>query len=623
MIENTRGFALITTLFMLTILMSLMGAFFVTSKVELSMTKMSRDATTGFYAAEAGLNLRAETIREIFVGYNRPDGVSPDSVDACVDGNDGEDDFACATFEFGKRDAVTYVEEEPGNPIILTIPPGELYQNLNAQEYRYTVNSIARDEEQNAEAILQLRFKSRLVPLFQFVAFYDKDLEILPGPVMNLSGPIHTNGDLYLNAGNALNVAGQVSTAGELWRGRKNDNSCKSKPVTVLDPLTPLAIHPTCATRTLVTAEYLEPWNDMVQIEVEDITVPAPEALDPESPNIYWLRADLRLVLNLDAGNNPDLTNSATGVEVRAEDDSLETSLITKLDGCAGSIDESSAGANDGRPIGYTYDFHSNREAKRIRMLEVDMTALLDCIHTEELFGIGNDLDDDSEGGIVFHFTVKGPDSTIAANDYGVRIRKADELQATSGLGAPLVKGMTVVSDQAAYVVGNYNATNKIPAAIMADTFNPLSNKWQEYLDNGTETAESEGTLNGRVATDTVFNGAVLAGTDVTGGTEGSGGQDSGAYNGGLENYPRFHEKWSSRTFSYRGSFVSLNTPRRQNGAWHYGGSGQPNPANAYTAPNRDWDYDTDFNDASNLPPLTPRFVYLRQELFVREYEQQ
>ena len=30
---------------------------------------------------------------------------------------------------------------------------------------------------------------------------------------------------------------------------------------------------------------------------------------------------------------------------------------------------------------------------------------------------------------------------------------------------------------------------------------------------------------------------------------------------------------------------------------------------------------DTDFNDAANLPPLSPRFVYLRQTLFQREFE--
>ena len=98
------------------------------------------------------------------------------------------------------------------------------------------------------------------------------------------------------------------------------------------------------------------------------------------------------------------------------------------------------------------------------------------------------------------------------------------------------------------------------------------------------------------------------------GAAEGAGGQDQGSYNGGLENYPRFHEKWSGKTLTYRGSFVSLYEPLHVDGAWVYGGM-------QYKAPSRDWGYDTDFDDAANLPPLSPRFVYLKQELFVRQFE--
>ena len=48
-------------------------------------------------------------------------------------------------------------------------------------------------------------------------------------------------------------------------------------------------------------------------------------------------------------------------------------------------------------------------------------------------------------------------------------------------------------------------------------------------------------------------------------------------------------------------------------GKWVYG-----NPQ--YEAPIRNWRYDTDFNDPTSLPPLSPRFVLLKQELFVREF---
>jgi hypothetical protein len=42
----------------------------------------------------------------------------------------------------------------------------------------------------------------------------------------------------------------------------------------------------------------------------------------------------------------------------------------------------------------------------------------------------------------------------------------------------------------------------------------------------------------------------------------------------------------------------------------------------AYGAPGRNWDYDTRFNAAQNLPPFAPRFVYLKQESFTRNYNQ-
>lgn len=92
-----------------------------------------------------------------------------------------------------------------------------------------------------------------------------------------------------------------------------------------------------------------------------------------------------------------------------------------------------------------------------------------------------------------------------------------------------------------------------------------------------------------------------------------------GNTSGGVNNYPRFHEDWLEYLvpFNYKGSFVGLNVPRRVNSA--FCGSGAT--CNIFTPPVRNWDYDTDFENAANLPPLTPRFVYLRQEVFSRDFE--
>ncbi len=601
------GFVLITTMLMIAVLLTLLSAYFFTTSIEIGTGRMTKDSINGFFAAEAGLNIRAETIRQTFVGFNRPAGVSPAATNACVGGNQGSGDYICRTFALNKQTDKTYITENPSNPVIITIPPGERYQNLNAQEYRYTALSQTENVFDRTTAMLELRFKSRLVPLFQFAAFYNKDLEILPGPTMTLNGPVHTNGDLYLNTDNSspgLTIQGQVTTAGNLYRGRKNDSSCMSNPVKIYDPLTARALVPSCPARTQVNASMLAPFNNMIQTNVASVEVPAPEVFDPVAGKVYWDHADLRLVLHLNASNNPDTSSSLTGVEVRNANDTVNTTATNKLDtdmvNCPGSI--------SGRSVGTTYTMYNNREGKLIRMLDVDLLALLNCLHRTNWFNTGKRIDDSTDGGLVFHLTVKGPQSNLAANNYGIRVRNGQEIK-SSVAAAPVVKGLTIVSDQPMYVMGDFNSLNRKPAAFMGDTVNVLSNNWNDANSwNGAPRP-----LSNRTATNTTINTAFLAGTDTTGGIEGAGGQ-GGAYNGGLENYPRFHENWTGITFTYRGSFVSLNRPRHQNGPWVYGGM-------YYNAPNRVWSYETSFNNAANLPPITPRFVYLRQELFVRDFE--
>ncbi len=598
---SSAGFALITTLFMLSVILALLGAYSALTVSELTTNKQTSDSATGFYASEAGLNIRAEDIRSAFVGFNRPTGTSPDPINPCLTSdNMGGGAYQCQDYTLGGHTTTTYVIEDPMNPVILTIPPGERYQYLNAQEYRYTASSVARNPRGTTEANLELQFKSRLVPLFQFAAFYDKDLEILPGPSMTLAGPVHTNGDLYLNTDNSspgFTIQGQVTTAGDLYRGRKNTNACNSNPVRIYNPTTATSLIPTCSSRTKVTQSQINAWNKMIQIDVPSVTVPPPEEFDPTQGAYYWDYSDLRLALRVNSSGNPITTYSPNGVEIRRADHTVDTARTTRLyNNCTGNI--------SGRPTGTTSSLYNNRETKTIRMLEVDMRNLLNCIRSQDLLESGRLLSDDTQGGLVFYFTIDGPNAGVAANNYGFRVRNATTLQATTS-GSPTVKGISLISDQAAYVFGNYNSSAKIPAAIMVDSVNILSNAWSD--------ANSTLALTSRIPTPTTVNAAFLSGTDTTGNTEGSGGQ-GGAYNGGLENYPRFHERWTGITFTYLGSFVSLGRPRHVNGTWVYGSP-------VYEAPTRAWGYDTSFNNAANLPPITPRFVYLRQELFVRQYD--
>ena len=582
--KQIRGFALMTVVLMVAVLMAMIAAYFMLTRIELATTRSTSNQASGFYAAEAGLNLRAEEIRATFLGYNRPSGTSPTTPNPCTGSNLGSGDFACKTYNINGRTVRTYVIEHPGNPSQIRVPPGELFQNLNAQEYRYSVFSVAIGPDQQPEAILEMRFKSRLVPMFQFAAFYDKDLEILPGPNMVLEGPVHANGDLYLNAGGGsrLDILGQVTTAGDLYRGRKNNSTCSGE-VRVYDTSFTLRDLDHCdGSRYKFNASDLAPWGVNIQVQVDRLTVPSPDFLDPDPGRLYWDKADLRVAL--------DLSSGSPQIKVYRPDKTVDVFASTTLTTTCSTV-------------GYSNTFYNNRELKTIQMLDVDMRAMLDCIHSYNLIP-GVDLDDATQGGLVLYFTVLGPDSDNI-NGYGVRVMNGAVLAASDGTP---VRGLTVVTDQAVYVQGDYNATNKRPAAFLADSLNVLSSAWNDD-------SKSYDDLSARVASATTINAAFLAGTDLTGGADGPSGQDVGNYNGGLENYPRFHERWTGVPFRYRGSFVSLGTPNHVNGAWAYG-------TPIYTAPQRDWHYDTDFDDASKLPPLTPRFVYLRQELFEREFEQ-
>ena len=119
---------------------------------------------------------------------------------------------------------------------------------------------------------------------------------------------------------------------------------------------------------------------------------------------------------------------------------------------------------------------------------------------------------------------------------------------------------------------------------VVTDALSILSNSWDD--------ADSDKSLSSRVASNTTVNVAFLTGNTVTG-------EGGAAYNGGLENLPRFLEKWSGITLTIRGSFVDLWQSRQATGAWSYG--------KYYKAPIRDWGFDEDFLDVTNMPPGTPQ----------------
>ncbi|EFI36244.1 conserved hypothetical protein [Desulfonatronospira thiodismutans ASO3-1] len=695
--SSQGGFVMMTVISLLATIMVLLSAYFFTTNIETRSVQSSLGSVTGFYSAEAGLNIRGEEIRQLFIGFQRPSGTSPDENNPCQNNNQGSGDFECKTYSYNDRDIITYVveDEDNQNDNVIRIPQGELFAGLNAVEYRYTVLSeAAPKKDDRPEAILEMVFRSRLVPLFQFAAFYDKDLELLPGEDMELFGPIHANGDIYTGADGAnLNIDGQITASfnpedqhseggGRFHIQRKDNTSTQFEDTVHVNDGT--GNFETIPGGGMIEQEVLDDWNGLIETELDALTVP--EAHDFEPGGEYWQKADLIVALDMTDVNDPAIV-----VPERKNKDSIENQMTQTLNMplCIDSVDcdleevedQDDAPRNDPDLFSVAYDddfldeikgeelmisrypveasdsFHDSREGGNITMLEVDLPFLLSRIHeSSEKHGdctgditIRNllsdsphynfnelNIDTSGDGGLVIYFTViKDYDPGQDKGEYGVRIRNGahlgacddtlEEMGLTPG-EAPKIQGLTLVSDIPFYIQGHYNLNdpsdhsasrdpnqaegsvlpeegleyeNWRPAAIIGDTINILSQGWDNDSDS---TTGGDGPVTNA---ETRVNAAFLAGTDST--------QElNAAYSGGLENFPRFHENWGTTRFYYQGSFVSLNESRHASGDW---GDASYNP------PARPWTYDERFNYMENLPPLTPRFVYLKQERFIRDFD--
>lgn len=694
--KHSSGFALITVLLFLSVLMAITGTYYFVTKTDLQSLHQSQFSFNGFNAAEGGLNFRAELIKDSFKAFHRPIGTSPANVQGCINGTSlGTGDYVCKTYTMtNKQKVYTYVNEDASNPHNIVIPLGEPYAGLTSSEYRYTVTSNAQSPDGGNEAILDLQFKTRLVPLFQFLVFFEDDLELFSGTRIAASGPIHSNHDIYHAMQNAWWIAdpsiywmGPITSTGVQFRGLKTTTSCHTasgqgddgywRPVYIYD-LTlnngqaNMRALPDCpGNRFQLTDQQLAVYNGNVQAHSPELTVPdiaTFQAYAQPDPSVqfgftYWSSSDIRFMLHLQSNGQPDLTNAATGIEVVNNDGSVRTDATRVLNDpalCPGPI--KTAGGL-GRSVGAKGDWQSvaayaaddqlrlyrdfgyNQTIDRYEtVLDVDTRKLMNCInsYTSYFFDGGADMaHTKDENGLVMFFGVNGPNSNASHNNYAVRFRDSAVLQPDDG-STTKPKGLTVVTDQKAVLWGDYNSVDAswIPSAVISDSQYVLSNAWTDweshhgtYGPGGGQCSDSPdpwacfswwwrftGPSNLKI------NTAILSGVPTACGANGttcSGYFKStgGGYYGMFRFNETYYEGWNyvQPFFDWKGSIVSVHAPQHNQSLmvfddalehWHF------------SEPSFRWAFDTRFNDPAQLPPLTPRAVYNKQELFERKYEQ-
>ena len=522
---------------------------------ELTISGSWKQYSAAFYGAEAGIESAVVALRSILAS-------TPTPTDAQLTGITAPtlSDPKLAFTAF----SVTRVVPNPPYSYATTFSTGP-YASFSGQVTDYLITSEVRGDNGTKSRQTQiLRYVQ--VPLFQFGVFYGAgvDLEIAPGPTMIFNGRVHANSNIYVGAGSTLSFDSTMTSAGTIQRQIKrssdtpwgNDPSIKDANGSYRSLNFDHTYRPGFGS-TWSAAAWQAQASSVFGNTVRDSAMGVGQIVPPV-PDLFYNPSNPDVI----AHQLIEVANAGDAADLRAAKMYSKAGLRV-VDGVATDL----GGNPVTLPAGVvtTKSFFDSRENRAMSVVEVDVGLLRSSSAAPA-------------NGVMYVATT----GTAGA---AVRLVNGSQLPG---------QGLTVVSQNPAYIQGDYNTVNKVPAAVLADTITVLSNRW------GSNNSDAKGALttNNRPASSTTVNAAFALGPS----SESSMNQG----NGQLENNIRFLEDWNGQTFTYQGAIVDLWHSREATGEWQCCGS---TAGQYYTAPTRIWSYDTMFN--ATPPPGTPQGVLL------------
>jgi hypothetical protein len=428
------------------------------------------------------------------------------------------------------------------------------YRGLSGYAATFQITSHARDllAHYPVAGGVQQEIQLATIPLFQFAIFYNLALEINPGPNMTVNGRVHSNGDIFAEPQAALNFLGDVTAAGAIAHHKMPDDPVVRSPGTITYSQAHdggvNALQLPIGTDNSPTAVH----------QIVELPVTGESPTGPLGQQRFYNKADLILVVR-DEG-----VDAHGGVALGLQPQ-LSWSTVSAF-------------------VNTNTSFFNKREGKTVKATQLDIGGLKAWNNTVNPLktALGHDVS------IVYVADLR---SQTTDTQPGVRLVNGQSLP-------PL--GLTVATPDPLYVQGHYNVvaaalgtgdtSQAKPAALVADAITVLSTAWQD--------SKSNQSLSQRTAQDTTVNAAFLAGIVPT---------TPSSYSGGVENFPRFLENWSSRVFTYNGSMIVMYPSQVATALWRGTGS----TIGIYNPPTRRWNFDLNFSDPRKLPPGTPSVLTL------------
>jgi Tfp pilus assembly protein PilX len=536
-VRSESGFATLLALVMMGMLTLIGLAALSTSDDEVTIAGNEWQEMRAFYAAEAGLEKAASQLQFVYDSTGRPPTTMPQGVDSannCI---------------------ISFSTVDNGAATQRTLTAGTL-SGLHALVKSFTINAIGVSLTDNAKVLMGQTFETALIPIFQFAVFYGNDLEIAPGATMTLIGRVHSNGSMWLQSVAGLRMDSYVTCSGQLLHGRKGPGSVDAGDVLIKN-----------AAGSYVSMKEGSGWLEATDAHWYDSSVARWQGRVQDSAHGQGV---LNVPLEGTSDDPHKLIEPAAG-----NPDSYESKASLKF------IDRTAYQLVGGVWTNVTADmttkgiisFTNNKfvdqrqNSAGVDVMELDVSKLYSKGYAPA-------------NGVVYY-------SDQTTDFPALRLKNGSQL------GAPL----TVASQNPVYTLGNYNSTNKQPAAILADAVTFLSGSWSD--------AQSSGSYDDRNATPTTVNASFLTGNVPT---------TSTSYSGGFENLPRFLEDWNTVNFTWSGSMVNLWQSVQANKPWTRTG------VTYYRPPNRVWSYDTALDDPANLPPGTPVVRIFQRTGWKQEY---
>lgn len=206
--KNERGASLVITLLVMTLLLGFVALAISRTASESRVSyNDSADART-MAASEAGLEDATRDFATILENKLNPSTTDMNTVkNSPVPG-------------FSTNYNITKTLSQVGTSNLITIQSGD-FQGLYSLRDEWQINVNAQELSSGVKVQTMRRFYNNRIPLFQFGAFYQDDLELNRPPLFTFSGKVHTNSNLFLSSFPLSSSGGiffqsKVTAAGEI-----------------------------------------------------------------------------------------------------------------------------------------------------------------------------------------------------------------------------------------------------------------------------------------------------------------------------------------------------------------------------------------------------------------------